>query len=192
MASISLPAIVDRRTDDVNLEGLTTKDLIVRSLGFGFCIFIAVVVLARVTGITAPPGSDVGSVAPSISGRTASGVEISEYDFSGKVVVVDFWATWCGPCREKIPEMIALHGEYAGQDVQFVGISGDRDSQTLADYESANGITFPTIFSGADRLLSEFEIRGFPTVVVIDRAGRVVYRQHHGDVRAAIEEALKS
>jgi thiol-disulfide isomerase/thioredoxin len=98
--------------------------------------------------------------------------------WKGKVLVVNFWATWCGPCRKEIPEFIRMQQRLGGQGLQFVGIAIDEKDKVQA-YVREVGINYPVLVGELDavemsRSLGNEE-GALPYTVVIDRAGKVVY-----------------
>lgn len=95
----------------------------------------------------------------------------------GKVVVVDFWATWCPPCMQEVPELVALHRRYHERGVEVVGISLDDNAAALKAGLARKGITWPQYFDGGgwdNRISRKFGIASIPTMWVLDREGRVV------------------
>jgi len=102
------------------------------------------------------------------------GTTLSLADLAGKVVVLNFWATWCGPCREEIPEFNRLQAEYADQGVQFVGIALDEEGQSIVEpFAKELAIAYPTLLD--DGKVSE-DYRGHyvvPTTYLIDREGTI-------------------
>lgn len=119
--------------------------------------------------------------------------------WQGKLLVINFWATWCPPCREEIPEFIRLQDAYRQQGLQVIGIALD-DRQAVVEYVQAAGINYPVLVAGNDgsayaRKLGNV-LNAVPFTVVIDRPGRVVHR-HAGavsgaDLRDAIAPLLVS
>lgn len=168
------------------------KAIISGAVGLALFLAAAGAMVAILFGGFAGGGnSRTGGAAPAFSGLSTGGAKISLDEYAGQVVVLDFWATWCPPCREKIPELMAIQKDFYDEGVRVIGISGDRSVEVLADYERKHSINFPTIFEGADAILRAYEIRAFPTIVVIDKQGRVVFRGHGGNVRGAVEQALR-
>ena len=108
------------------------------------------------------------------------GNQISLAKWQGKVLVVNFWATWCAPCREEIPDFIQLQGEYGSKGVQFVGIAADQ-ADKVARFSEEFKITYPILIGslGALDLAKKLgdSSSSLPFTVVLDRSGNVVHRQ---------------
>ena len=120
------------------------------------------------------------------------GKPIKLSDFSGKVVVLNFWATWCPPCRKEIPTLVALQNDYGRQGVVVVGVSLDGGvAPTVQSFASKMGIGYP-IAIGSKELATAYRVRAIPTTFIIDRAGNVI-GEHQGDTgRAALEADIKA
>jgi len=120
----------------------------------------------------------VGKKAPDVVTRTLDGTEWQLADQCGKVVVMDFWATWCGPCVSAMPEMKKLYEKYKScEDFVMVGVSLDTEKEKLVKFCKENDIGWPQMFE-ADRMWDNsvgraFEVRAIPSVWVIDKEGIV-------------------
>ena len=118
-------------------------------------------------------------------------------DLLGKVVVIDFWATWCGPCIREIPHMKKVYGEYSSKGVEFVGISLDRagSKEALAKFVKDRGMNWIHTFSGQgwrDPTASAYGVRGIPSIWVVGKDGKIVSSNARSNLEATIEKALKS
>jgi thiol-disulfide isomerase/thioredoxin len=103
--------------------------------------------------------------------------EVSLSDFQGKIVVLNFWATWCPPCRDEIPDFIEVNNLYKDKDVQIIGVSIDTDMKALEDFVEEFGINYPTWVDGTiDHVGPEWGIRAIPTTFILDKNGEVMFK----------------
>jgi thiol-disulfide isomerase/thioredoxin len=120
--------------------------------------------------------------APSWSLTYLDGKPVSSDDFTGKVVVLDFWGSWCGPCRVELPIFQAVYERYKDKVVVFLGMNYERaqpgrDLKQLArDYMAKNNLTFPTVVDHESVAANAYKITGYPTVFMIDKTGMVRYK----------------
>ena len=106
-----------------------------------------------------------------------NGKMVSLSDFKGKIVVVDVWATWCGPCRKEIPALIKLEKEMHGKDVVFIGVSVDekKDHQKWLEALDKEGLEGVQLFAdGWSQIVKDYKIKGIPRFMVFDREGNVI------------------
>lgn len=139
-----------------------------------------------------PPGP--GIVAPHLEGLGLQGEPIGLTHLRGRVVLVDFWATWCPPCVEMMPTLQRLHDGYAGRGLTVLGVNQEADEKDrVASFLSRRGLSFPQLLDTGE-LASRYGVHSFPTSFVIGRDGRIV-AAHRGPAREAtlrreIEAAL--
>jgi thiol-disulfide isomerase/thioredoxin len=113
-----------------------------------------------------------------------SGVVHNSKEWQGKILIINFWATWCPPCREEIPAFIALQNQYTADDVQFIGIALDEKASTVIDYSKIVTMNYPSLFAGdagmaiARQLGNRFNV--VPYTVVVDTQGKIV-EQYAGE-----------
>ena len=118
-------------------------------------------------------------MAPPLQVRDILGKTVSKADWEGKVVLVNFWATWCPPCREEIPELIELKKQY-GDRLQIIGISEDEDGPArVLKFAQQKGMSYPIIMATPELIASYGGVPALPTSFLVDTQGRVVTK-HSG------------
>ncbi len=139
----------------------------------------AVVIFAALLWNTAckPPGA-VGPAeyAAPLSGPALNGKNASLADYKGKVVFVDFWATWCGPCKAEIPELVKLQTALGPKGFVVLGVSMDEEVSKVAPFAKKAGITYPVILNGGERAPKGWVVPGLPTGYLISRDGKILKR----------------
>ncbi len=127
---------------------------------------------------------------------TLDGGTISKAGLHGKVVLLDFWGSWCPPCRESVPMLVDLHQKFAGHPFEIVGISSDFDEEAWKAFVAAHHMSWPEYIDLDGQIAKLFEVPGFPTYVLLDRDGVIAFRQtglgsdSEKDIETAINRAL--
>jgi peroxiredoxin len=120
---------------------------------------------------------EVGSEAPAFALADLDGKTVSSDAFKGKVVILDFWATWCPPCKEEIPHLVRLQSKYRGQGLEVVGLAldagGAKDVRPFADDHDVN---YTMLIGNEDVTKAYGNITMIPTTFVIDRNGKIAHR----------------
>lgn len=137
-------------------------------------------------------GSEPRRRAPGFDLPLLDGRQVRLEEHLGKVVLLDFWATWCGPCEVQMPVLDKLWEEAGGGDLMIVGVSVDtRPSAEVAAWVAERGFEYP-IALGSSELAMDYNVRGFPAMVVIDPKGGI-YTQHMGVwSQSKLEEAIEA
>jgi thiol-disulfide isomerase/thioredoxin len=125
--------------------------------------------------LAAAPSGERRPFTPAFALRNLRGDTVRLGDLAGKVVLVNFWASWCDPCREEFPRMAELYRELAGRDFAVVAISDDVDLGKMLEFVKRFRPPFP-ILVGGGRMRSTYFYRGLPYSVLLDRQGRVIER----------------
>ncbi len=131
--------------------------------------------------------------APTWTLARIDGTPLRSEELAGKVVVVDFWATWCGPCRAEIPGYVEMQNELRDQGVVIVGVSLDRGGPTLVkEFMEKYGINYPIVMGNAETVEAFGGVEAIPTTFLIDREGRVRHRKVGAMERAEYEPLVRS
>jgi len=132
---------------------------------------------------------------PEFNGRTVDGREWSLASVQGKVVLLNFWATWCLECREEMPAFERMHREFSAQGLIVIGINAREETATIREYAKELGLTFPLILDPSGKINSTYGVIGLPTTFIIGRDGRAVafaigLRKWNGNFVRALIHAL--
>lgn len=119
-----------------------------------------------------------GEQVPNFSYKTVDGKTYTLKDFAGKYLLVDMWATWCGPCVREIPQLKKLEEKMHGKNIEFVSISVDKDAAKWKSFVESNDMTGVQLHNGGDRTLSTFfDVAFIPRFILIGPDGKVVNPQ---------------
>ena len=121
---------------------------------------------------------------PSVPAEAAPGFELVDLDgrlhrladYRGKVVILNFWATWCPPCREEMPAMERAQQALEGEDIVILAINVGEDEDTIFTFTADYPVTFPLLMDRDAEVIDEYQVVGLPTTFVIDPAGRIIHR----------------
>lgn len=115
--------------------------------------------------------------APDFALKNAKGELVTLSSLGGKIVVINFWATWCGPCRAEIPGFLEVYDEYKSKGLEIVGISLDSDGwESIKPFVNKYGITYPVVLGDMKTIRNYGGIRAIPTTFIVDRKGNVAVR----------------
>jgi thiol-disulfide isomerase/thioredoxin len=148
--------------------------------------------------ITSIPCFAVGGVRegdkPELEFKAVDGQKVSLAALKGKIVMIDFWATWCGPCMAEAEHMVEINDKYGKKGLQIIGISLDTDREKMVRVAKEKGFTWPQYFDGLgwdNKLWPDWGERGIPFTVLIAPDGTVAWKGHPARIDDAIETAFK-
>lgn len=130
--------------------------------------------LAVVAG-TASPALAPATTAPDFTLHAMTGANLQLKDQRGRVVMVNFWATWCGPCREEMPQLNRLYEKYRASGFVLLGVNVDDDTSKAAEVAKKLGLTFPVLLDTDKKVSKLYDLSTMPSTVIIDRDGKVRY-----------------
>ncbi len=123
--------------------------------------------------------------APDFTLRTADGRNLRLQEQRGQVVLVNFWATWCGPCKQEMPHLDKLYQKYKGSGFVLLGVNVDDDARQAVGTAARLGVSFPVLLDAEKKVSRLYDLNSMPLTVVIDRDGRV--RHIHRGYREGYE-----
>ncbi len=135
----------------------------------------------------------VGGDPTAFSAKGLDGKTISLDDYKGKVVLLDFWATWCGPCVQALPELKSTYDKYHAQGLEVVGISFDEDKSALTSFIKTRKMAWPQIYDGkgwGTEVGGLYKVRAIPFVLLVGKDGKIAAINPRDDLEGAVKKAL--
>jgi len=119
-------------------------------------------------------GYPSGTTPPPFSGHTLEARQVSMVNLGGKVILVNFWASWCRECRPEMPVLERIHREFAPQGLAVVGINAREDREVVRRYAKDLGLTFPLVLDPDGKINAAYGVVGLPTTFLVGRDGRAI------------------
>ncbi len=137
------------------------------AVALGFCLSLAA------------SAEDVSGPAPNFTLKDAVGGAVSLSDLQGRVVMINFWASWCGPCRQEMPLLEAIYQKYEPLGFTLLGVNVEENSSDGQAWLAERPVSFPVLYDPANGVSKLYDVIAMPSTVLIDRQGNLRYL-HHG------------
>ena len=138
---------------------------------------IAVIVATLTLSLPALAGP-TGGPAPAFTLVSRAGQDVSLAQYKGQVVMLNFWASWCGPCRQEMPLLESIYRKYGKMGFTMIGVNVEPDSNAANEWLKATPVSFPILYDRDSKVSKLYDVAGMPSTVIIDRSGklRVLHR----------------
>ena len=132
-------------------------------------LFMSAFLLANSTGWTA----SISGPAPNFTLKSLSGKNMKLSELSGNVVLINFWASWCGPCLQEMPLLNKIHKKYEPLGFTVLGVNVEENSSNARAFLADRGVDFPILLDTANKVSKLYDVVAMPTTVVVDRDGNM-------------------
>jgi peroxiredoxin len=132
----------------------------------------------------------VGSVAPDFSLQSSSDTTIRLSSLRGKIVMVNFWASWCGPCKDEMPAIQNVFSKYS-ENLIILGVNDEDTISTIRDFAKQFELTFPLLIDSTGSVSAQYKIRAYPSTIFVDRDGFIFYIAVGSMAQSDIEDILR-
>ena len=131
--------------------------------------------------------------APDFTLKSMSGENLNLTEQRGNIIVLNFWASWCGPCRKEMPILQTFHDKYTDLGVQVWGVNVEQENQAGRDFINNIAVDFPILFDNENSLSAQYQVDAMPTTVIVDRNGQVrfVFRGYKDGYEKKYAKAIK-
>jgi peroxiredoxin len=129
--------------------------------------------------ILSASAAELSGPAPNFALAARDGGQVTLAELEGQVVMVNFWATWCGPCRQEMPHLEALYQRYKDLGFTLLGVNVEEDSSGADKFLAETPVTFPILFDPKSEVSKKYDVIAMPSTVLIDRTGNMRFI-HHG------------
>jgi peroxiredoxin len=150
--------------------------------------FYAIGLAALLAGMSAAADIDKGA-APDFTLKSSSGENLRLSEFRGEVVMINFWASWCGPCRQEMPLLDELYSQYKPMGFTILGVNVEENSAQAKQMLKENPVNFPVLFDNQSEVSKLYNVVAMPSTVLVDRDGNVRYL--HQGYKPGFEEAYQ-
>lgn len=157
-------------------------------------IALLAVILTHLSPLAQAANEPLNGVAPNFTLPTFGGKQLQLADFKGDVVMVNFWASWCGPCREEMPLIEGLHKKYSKLGFTVLGVNVDANPKDAAKMLKEIPVSFPIGFDAKNKVSELYKVDSMPSTVMVDRKGnmRFLHRGYKPGYEADYEKQIRA
>jgi len=136
---------------------------------------------------------EIGQQAPDFTLKNLQGTNLNLTEQRGNIIVINFWASWCGPCRKEMPVLQKFHDKYSDLGVFVWGVNVEQENQAGRDFLAGLNLTFPIFFDETNKISATYQVEAMPTTVIVDRNGvvRYVFRGYKAGYEKKYAKAIK-
>ena len=148
--------------------------------------------------ISVAAAEEIQGKAPDFTLKSRSGDNVKLSELRGKVILINFWASWCGPCRQEMPVLDQLYQRYRSLDFTILGVNVEENSDAAKSLLKDISVSFPILFDSANNVSKLYKVKGMPSTILVDRDGNMRYmymgyqhgyeQEYQKQVRALIRE----
>ncbi len=159
---------------------------------YTFLLLVAALLLSPLAG-----AEEISGPAPDFTLKSRSGENLKLSEFRGEVVMINFWASWCGPCRQEMPLLDQLYARYSPMGFTILGVNVEEDSAQAEKLLEEIPVSFPILFDSQNRVTEQYDVVAMPSTVMVDRDGNMRYLHlgympgYEVDYEAQIKELIK-
>ncbi|HHH36527.1 MAG TPA: TlpA family protein disulfide reductase [Gammaproteobacteria bacterium] len=163
-----------------------------KNLSYTFLLLVAALLLSPLAG-----AEEISGPAPDFTLKSRSGENLKLSEFRGEVVMINFWASWCGPCRQEMPLLDQLYARYSPMGFTILGVNVEEDSAQAEKLLEEIPVSFPILFDSQNRVTEQYDVVAMPSTVMVDRDGNMRYLHlgympgYEVDYEAQIKELIK-
>ncbi|PKG82579.1 TlpA family protein disulfide reductase [Colwellia sp. 75C3] len=118
---------------------------------------------------------EIGQPAPDFTLKSMAGTNLKLTEQRGKIIVINFWASWCGPCRKEMPVLQKFYDKYQELGVSVWGVNVEQENQAGRDFLADLNLSFPILFDASNTISAMYQVEAMPTTIIVDRDGLVRY-----------------
>lgn len=138
-------------------------------------VLVGTLIASALLFSTTASALELGKPAPDFTLKSITGENLNLTEQRGKIIVINFWASWCGPCRKEMPVLEKFYAKYQDLGVSVWGVNVEQENQAGRDFLVDLNLTFPILFDATNTISATYQVEAMPTTVIIDRDGLVRY-----------------